>query len=46
MGSKTDCTNPEGHEYLVNGHVAKCQHKKCGKVQTYNPVTRKWENTK
>lgn len=46
MGSKTDCTNPKGHSYYNNGHVAKCQNHGCGKVQIYNPATKTWEDAK
>jgi hypothetical protein len=42
----TDCTNPKGHSYYVNGHVARCQNSGCNKIQTYNPQTRTWEDAK
>lgn len=39
--AKSDC---KGHEYIVNGHVARCKH--CDKVQTYDPFNKKWNDAK
>lgn len=46
MSKRHDCTNPAGHMYLHNGHVAKCQNSGCGKVRTYDPVTKTWKDSK
>lgn len=44
---KTDCTDDEeGHKYIQSGHVARCQNKGCNKTQTYNPLTKSWEDAK
>lgn len=40
------CTNPAGHNFMVNGHVRKCSNSQCGKVQTFNPKTKKWVDAK
>ncbi len=44
--NRHDCTNPAGHNYQINGSVAKCQNSGCGKVQIYNPATKSWEAKK
>lgn len=44
--NKTDCTDPEGHVYYQNGHVARCQNPGCNKVQTYDPLTKQWTDAK